>query len=286
MSRIAILSLLIIFLTIPLIACAQSATQAKPEVEAATYLGVPAPGLEAVPFPSELVPAGRSFAGTFNPDMTEFYCNTSLPNHDMMFGLRLVDGEWIEVPFVTQGAEEAHISPAGDRLFFTKSPTGLPTGYVSLWEDDAWGEPEELPAAINGGSIYPMYITSTLDGTLYWTDLFGSAIVRTPSSGGAYLPRQRVPFDLNYTGSCAHPFIAPDESYLIFDREIGDAWDLYVTFRASSGRWTPAQLIEEVSTSHGDEIAASVSPDGKVLFFARDLEMYWIDASILDRYRP
>lgn len=287
MSRTTVLSLLLILATFPFFACAQdTAAQADTEGELTTYLGVPAPGLEAVPFLSELVPPGRSFAGTFNPDMTEFYCNTSLPNHDTMFGLHLVNGEWIEVPFVTEMAEEAHISPAGDRLFFTKSPTGLPFGYVSICEGDAWGEPEELPAAINGDSFCPMYITSTLDGTLYWTDIFAGAIVRTPFIDGEYEPRQRVPFNMNYTGSCAHPFIAPDESYLIFDREIGDAWDLYVTFRTEDGRWAPAQLIEAISTSSANELAASVSPDGKVLFFARNLVMYWIDARILDRYWP
>ncbi|MFC2094911.1 TolB family protein [Candidatus Bipolaricaulota bacterium] len=253
--------------------------------EPTTYLGVPAPGLEAVPFPSEWV-TGRAFAGTFNPDMTEFYCNTSMPNHDPMLGLRLVDDEWVEIPFVTEMAEEAHISPVGDRLFFTKSPTGLPTGYVSIREGDSWGEPEELPDTINGGSLHPMYITSTLDGTLYWTDLLTGSIVRSSFADGTYGRRQRVPFDLNYTGSCAHPFISPDESCLIFDREIGDAWDLYVTFRTEDGRWTPAQLIEEISSTAANEIAASISPDGRILFFARNLQMYWIDAAILDRYRP
>jgi len=278
MLRATVLALLIV-VALPLIVSADS------EGEPTTYLGVPAPGLEAVPFPSELLP-GRAFAGTFNPDMTEFYCNASIPDHDTMLGLRLVDSEWIEIPFVTGMAEEAHISPAGDRLFFTKSPTSIPTGYVSIREGDSWGEPELLPETINGSSLSPMYITSTLDGTLYWTDFWAGAIVKSPFVAGTYGRRQCVPFDLNYAGSCAHPFIAPDESYLIFDRSIGDEWDLYVTFRTEDGRWSPAQRIEEVSTPNANELAASVTPDGKVLFFARELRMYWIDAAILDRYRP
>ena len=49
---------------------------------------------------------------------------------------------------------------------------------------------------------------------------------------------------------CFRPYIAPDESYIIFDREesdknIGnhDEEDLYISFRGKDGSWTGAKRI-------------------------------------------
>jgi Tol biopolymer transport system component len=39
-----------------------------------------------------------------------------------------------------------------------------------------------------------------------------------------------------------------------------------------------------------NEMCASVSPDGKYLFFSREVDgnrdIYWVDAKVIDEYRP
>lgn len=257
-------------------------------VSATTYLDQEAPSLEPERFLSELLPAAW-FAGTFSPDMTEFYFNSPSPNAARpMSGLQWIDDAWTDVDFAAPNAFEPHICPTGDKMFFVlEDGQGRGVGHVSIRENEQWGEPEPLPEAINGGSYFPMYITSTTDGTLYWTMLsFGALIVRTPFVDNTYARPEIVRIDLNSTGACAHPYIAPDESYLIFDCEDDVTSDLYITFRTQWGGWTASQRIDEISTPDADELAASVSPDGKVLFFARDLQVYWVDAAILDSYKP
>ena len=93
---------------------------------------------------------------------------------------------------------------------------------------------------------------------------------------------------MNLPGGSAHPFVSPDESVLLFDHYVGPSGtngDLYVSFRRVDGSWSPAQAVEEINTDV-TEMAASLSPDGSILFFARGLRIHWVDASILDAYRP
>lgn len=86
------------------------------------------------------------------------------------------------------------------------------------------------------------------------------------------------------------PWIAPDESYLIWsshrEGEAGNG-DLYVSFHQPDGSWeVPTNLGESINTT-GQERFPSVSPDGRYLFFARHADsetfsdIFWVDAGII-----
>lgn len=93
----------------------------------------------------------------------------------------------------------------------------------------------------------------------------------------------------------AHPFIAPDESYLIWDSKreggYGDS-DLYISFRQKDGTWGSAiNMGDEVNSDKWDAFA-SVTPDGKYIFFNRrisddnkNVDIYWVDAQIIEALR-
>jgi len=95
----------------------------------------------------------------------------------------------------------------------------------------------------------------------------------------------------------AHPFVAPDESYIIWDsrREGGyGTSDLYISFRTVEGSWGPAiNLGDKINTSDAENYP-TVSPDGKFLFFDRrtgtgpdrQVAIYWVDAQIIEDLRP
>ncbi len=65
---------------------------------------------------------------------------------------------------------------------------------------------------------------------------------------------------------------------------------LYMSFRKADGSWTPAIKLPAPVNTAASEMAASVSPDGKILFFASDRagrwSIYWIDANILEACPP
>lgn len=98
------------------------------------------------------------------------------------------------------------------------------------------------------------------------------------------------------TGKSFHPFIAPDESYLLFDSEresgYGDS-DIYISFRLKDGSWgVPINLGDKINTEAW-EACASVTPDGKYLFFNRNMipgsyenvDIFWVDAQIIEILR-
>ncbi len=67
----------------------------------------------------------------------------------------------------------------------------------------------------------------------------------------------------------AHPFIAPDESYLIWDaeKEGENIPDIYISFRQKDGSWgTAINLGGKINTPLYEQ-HARVTPDGKYLFF-------------------
>lgn len=66
------------------------------------------------------------------------------------------------------------------------------------------------------------------------------------------------------------PYIAPDESYLIFCRAIHETdADLYISYN-QNGEWLPAEpLTPAVNLAGHIETTPSMSPDGKYFFFSR-----------------
>jgi hypothetical protein len=106
--------------------------------------------------------------------------------------------------------------------------------------------------------------------------------------GEKYLEPMDLGEAINSDGKDLTPFIAPDESYLIFTR-IGKGTrktDLYISFKNSDGGWTKAVDMEAgINTEHHD-LCASVTPDAKYLFFLSQREgkyrIYWVDTGIIE----
>lgn len=281
-----------------LLVCAVLAFPIATACSAATgnYLGQQPPGLTPMPFAPSILTA-FSYGGTFNPDLTEFWFTEQLVRgrDGRIVGYAFADGAWTRLEtasFTPAGmAIEPHIAPLGDRLYFTAGSSAAWKAYVSERTPLGWSPATALPAPINVVDYAPMYFSSTRDGTLYWTLLtdFEAFIVRTPPTESGYGPVESMASDgVPWIG--AHPFVAPDESFVIFDVRPGGnpRWpsDLVVTFRRPDGTWTPPQPIAAVNGYATDEMCASVSPDGKHLFFARDLHIWWVSAAVLDPLRP
>lgn len=136
-----------------------------------------------------------------------------------------------------------------------------------------WDEPVHLDSPWNS-SASEYFPTITDDGTLY----FGSA--RPGGHGGAdiYFCRpfkpgfstpKNVGAPINTQYHEYEPFIAPDESYLLFMATIPNGLsnsDLYISYRHDS-TWTAPRKLREPINSSFVEWGAKVSHDGKFLFF-------------------
>ncbi|RIV68578.1 TolB family protein [Flagellimonas aequoris] len=245
---------------------------------------------------------GYEFAITFSPEMDEiFFTRRKLGEDNKIYTMHLIDGKWSnpESAFftATEGWDfEPHVSPKGDRLYFgsirplndTIGSTGLHQWY-SKKEANGWSTPIPLEKPFVDRPI-TMYLTSSENGNLYFTT--GNkgdkpedwVIYNSVKEDGQYKSIKRMGKEINTSGKwIAHSYIAPDESYMIYDFKSNLGYgesDLYISFN-KNGVWTePHNLGAKINTDQ-TEMAASVSPDGKYLFFHRgdenDGNIYWID---------
>ena len=163
-----------------------------------------------------------------------------------------------------------------------------------------WSELKSLDAPF--GNIDIMRLSASSNGTYYfdtYTQKLDTPLRYSRLIDGKYEQPKSLGQQFGIGRYNAHPFIAPDESYIIFDsrREGGyGTSDLYISFRAADGSWGPAiNMGDKINTTNAENYP-SVSPDGKFLFFDRRIgkringekhvDIYWVDAQIIETLRP
>jgi len=267
------------------------------------YMGQKKPGAKAEIFAPGIVSTinANEFSSTISPDVEEFFYTYRKPGGvNSLRHTKVENGRWIipvAPPFSYDAFEfETNFSPDGKKIYYSSERPApvevqrknFPYGWVVEKINGKWGEPEFLSLPIN--NELPYYITQALNGNLYFTGNRQRGIYMSFFKDGQYQTPERLPDEINYLFNPGHPFIAPDESFVIFDardgRKKSDDTDLYISYRKSDGSWTKAVNMGPAVNSDANEMCASVSPDGKFLFFnsARcgNADIYWIDAKIID----
>ena len=165
-----------------------------------------------------------------------------------------------------------------------------------------WSDVEVLGPPFSEFEI--MRLTASASGTRVFDEIgsaAGDGLVRLSRQvNGAYEAPTPLPAEINTGTVNAHPFLAPDDSFILWDRrrESGNGGsDIYVSFCTDQGGWSPAVNLGEAVNTDAWEASASVTPDGRFLMFHRmvgareedslpDVDIYWVDARVLDALRP
>lgn len=261
-----------------------------PPLEGA-YMGQKAPGMVAEPFaPGIISKEGWEIEGTFSPGMKEFYFTTRRTKGTpiTVIGFRQQSNVWIKyTEFKRIG--EISFSPDGSRMHMAE-------GYKDR-VGEGWTERKTLGPMFDRKDWGIMRLTSSGKGTYVFDDYKSGDVIRisTLKDGKRQAPvlMDNVVNSGEYT---AHPFIAPDESYLIWDSEreggFGDS-DLYIRFRQSDGSWGGAINMGEAVNTDKWEAFASVTSDGKYMLFNRGVDpengntdIYWVNALVIENLRP
>lgn len=259
------------------------------------YMGQKPPGMVAEPFAPGIISKGDwEIEGVFAPGLKEFYFTTRSGKDApiTVIGFRQQDNVWKKyIEFKRSG--EIAFSPDGNRMHMAK-------GYKDR-HGDGWSERKSLGPMFDRKDWGIMRLTASSKGTYVFDDYKSGDVIRISrlKDGKRQAPKKMGPV-VNTGEWTAHPFIAPDESYLIWDSErdggYGDS-DLYISFRQKDGSWGPAINMGDKVNSDKWDAYASVTSDGKYILFNRriddgsnndhmNVDIYWVDAKIIETLRP
>lgn len=231
---------------------------------------------------------------TFAKDFREFFYGGMDKNKKrvLMYVKRDKNDKWSlpeVISFTGLDEMEPIFSQDSNRLYFsaeTEDKKGKPHElYYVERVGDNWSKPNRLPNSINS-SMVEYYASSSENGNIYFTRE-GIGIHRSVFDGEKYCEAEKIG-DFEGYRYASHPFVASDESFILFDaRKVGGygSADLYISFKKENGFSEPVNLGNKINTSAWDAMA-SLSPDGKYLFFIRESnskrDIYWVKFDIDD----
>jgi Tol biopolymer transport system component len=238
------------------------------------YLGQTPPGTTSQVFAPGVVslPTSIEYAATFSPDGTEMYFTRRIGENQNIYETHLVDDVWTQptsVAFSTgYEAHEPHLTADNKTLYFGWFRTDNCSMEACIWAVDRTADGWSAPRLVGEG----MFVSSSNDGQLFITNFAGGA----PSLNKVTLTDGQFS-DYKFIAPGVHPAIAPDGSYLVFDNGDGN---LRVRFLLKDGKWSDAKDLTTQGIPSTASIA-SISPDGKYLFYVDNQDIYWVSTQVI-----
>jgi Periplasmic component of the Tol biopolymer transport system len=245
---------------------------------------------------------GEEYGPTFMPDGKTIFFARRLDKRKMehIFVSRFENGKWTAAevaPFSGKYFDkEPFVSPDGKKIFFaSRRPVDAASEKkdFNIWmvekTKDGWSAPQNLGPMVNSDG-YDNYPAVSKNGTIYFGsvraggsgegDLYRSRLVK-----GKYTAAENLGNIINTAENEADPYIAPDESFIIYSAERANGageGDLFISFN-KDGKWSAPQSLGPKINTSDYEYTPLVSPDKKYLFFSRGWgKIYQIDMSALN----
>lgn len=262
------------------------------------YLGQNPPGMTPELFASDIISTNENeFSCCFSPDDNEFYFTRRHPeiNNTIVMYSKLNNTTWSKpkiAPFAEPFTFEPFVTPDNKKLYFQTGKVidgnlQMLTLYVER-NDTVWGEIKEPGQPFNPQKTMP--ISVTLDGNIYTTDISNGmgteCLGFIKNENGVYKTLEKLGPPLNKEKFSQHPWIAPDESYMIFTvrkpgQEINSV--LHITNKDENGNWSePKEINLGINAAQ-----PFVTYDGKFLFFTSGEQgkgdIYWVSIEILNQ---
>ncbi|MCL3781004.1 hypothetical protein EMN47_11475 [Prolixibacteraceae bacterium JC049] len=304
------LALLIIFVSIACLSKGQKFIDLYGD-----YLGQTPPGEIPEVFAKGIISTERleHSAAIFSNDGNEVYWKS-----EKLWFMKRIDNRWTKPAIFAPMGDSLHygspfLTSEGDQIYFIAegkqtSKVGIPENswirYTNLdiWlterKGKEWGYPKSISPVINS-NFMEAQVSVTNDGTIYFLGYLDGVkgecgIFRSKLKDGKYLKPEPLPESINSKSQDWTPFIAPDESYLIWSSyrsgQYG-AGDLYISFHnLKDDTWSEAINMGATINTWSQERLPAVSPDGKYLFFTRwtqenNHDVYWVSSKIIEKLR-
>jgi hypothetical protein len=269
------------------------------------YLGQKPPELTPLRFAQGIITTAENEGSSgFALNGSVFIFQKFLNGRCHTYIMRLKQGRWTDPELIPFWETMVHngdfVFSSDDKTMLYQVKTETDAGLDSnIWRagitDSGWGERAPLPSPVNSSND-ESFASEAVDKSLYFfsrrpggkglSDLYMCTF-----KDGTYSD----PVNLESLNTEHHewdPFIAPDESYLIFCSTkpggLGED-DLYITFKGKEGSWTTPLNMGEKINSSGSENRPCVTRDGRYFFFTSTREgnrdIYWVGAAFLDRFK-
>jgi hypothetical protein len=266
------------------------------------YLGQDPPGMEPQKFMPGIVSTDDhpEVTCTFSPDGKEFYFGRIREDGRFKIMVTHLKGDgWSQPEPVSFSANSyddlgPHITPDGSKMFFDSNRplTGsVKNSRTALWfverHGDGWGEPEYFGEG--------MFATVAQNGNVYFTDDLkldeNKGVVVRRLVNGNYSDAETLSDSVN-RNRAAHPVIAPDESFIVFDAFYpdgqggGQSPDYYVSFKLENGSWSEAKNLGNSINGEQNNNCAALSPGAEYLFYTYAGDIYWVSTDVIERLKP
>jgi len=255
------------------------------------YLGQTPPGDEPQVFGKGTVSVDdkNTHALRFSPDgqMLVFSRYPDATSYQMV---RTEDGWSQPVKTSFRGKEVAFDAEAKRLFYYDKGDL-----FFVHYAQKGFSEPNRLGPSINTADT-EYYPCVTANGNLYfsrngkWDK--GHIMVAAPK-GNDFAEPADLPDAVN-AGGASHGFVAPDESYILFNSPRSGSFtknDIWITCRKADGGWAePVNLGKRINCDAMAVLCPTVSPDGKYLFFTRLQDggpgyVYWVSTKVIEDLR-
>ncbi|WP_262694835.1 TolB family protein [Kordiimonas aquimaris] len=273
------------------------------------YFGQAVPGMTPERFAPGIVSTDDAFElnAVFSSDYKQFFFTRTVNEKFRIFISDLTENGWSAptiAPFSTNFPvhrdADMMFAPDGQRLYFISDRpiNGVEQKGYNVWyvdrNGDGWAKAQPILSDINtdAPSYYPAIVA---DGSMYFTTeradtLGGNDSYRAQYKNGTFETPVNLGPNVNSSTGEGDIFVAPDESYLIHvargrEDSLGGN-DLYISFSDGNGGWTDDIHMGDVINSPVIDFCPMVTPDGKYFFYSQGGDVYWMDAKIIETFRP
>ncbi|MEM9362135.1 MAG: sialidase family protein [Bacteroidota bacterium] len=264
-----------------------------------TYFDLPTPKNTPLDFNPDVLDLKGSFK--FNVELThcdQIYFTTIDTNENIYFSKKK-NGIWSKPKIASfsdsnHGDADPFLTKDGNRIYFiSKRPTSKTDKKLdwNIWfadkKDEAWSKPKPLPEPMNSEAFDEYFFSISDKGKVFFSsnrkggegsfDIYTAKIsskneFSKPVNVGRPLSTEKYEFD---------PYIAPDESFILFSIYENNDSDIYVGLKDENGNWTEPQNLGEKINITNQDFAPSLSADGRFIFFSNDGKLKWVSSDIL-----
>ena len=268
------------------------------------YLGQKAPGMTPEIFAPGIICTDDKYElnSVFSPKGDEFYYEISATTPEekeqgiyfyIIMVSKRMNGLWTKpelAPFSGKYATmDMCFSPDGNRLYFTSDrPNPLDSSPKNnIWyverSGQGWSDPRLLGTPVYLPEVRQGQVSIAANGTLYFRS--GDDLYYSKCKKGEFSEPVKLSEAINSPYAEGKPFVAPDESYILFIRydmpaSIDGGRGLYISFKREDGSWTQAKNTDILGS------LPKITPDGKYFFFSSGGDIYWMDARFIDTLKP